>query len=69
MTNHARTTDRIDHGWHQMVRGWVADHRGDAEATARWMAASVHIAGRAECRQLVAEAIGCDCAAAQGGAS
>lgn len=39
-----------------MVRGWLADHHGDAEAVARFMSRALRIGGIRICRKMIAEA-------------
>lgn len=41
-----------------MVRRWIAQHRGDTEALARWMRDRLRIGGLRECRALIAAAEG-----------
>lgn len=36
-----------------MVLGWLADHKGDAEAVARFMSKTLRIGGLRSCRALV----------------
>lgn len=35
-----------------MVRGWLAEHRGDVDAVARWMSRSLRIGRPQACRAL-----------------
>lgn len=40
-----------------MIREWVALHRGDTEAVARWMRDALRFCGLRDARRLVAEAM------------
>ena len=47
----------MDDKTRQMIRGWVAMHKGDTEAVARWMRDALRMSGLRECRALVAQAM------------
>lgn len=48
----------MDSKTREMILGWLADHKGDSEAVARFMRDSLRIGGIRECRELVARAEG-----------
>lgn len=37
----------------EMVRGWLAQHRGDVEGLACWMRDSLRIGGLKRCREMI----------------
>lgn len=41
----------------QMIRDFLSHHRGDVEATARWMRDTLRLAGIKTCRAWIAEAL------------
>lgn len=48
----------MDSKTREMILGWLADHKGDSEAVARFMRDILRIGGIRECRELVARAEG-----------
>ncbi len=47
------TSNQISKQAATMVQGWLANHNGDTESLARWMAYSLKVAGIKDCRTMI----------------